>query len=269
MWKRACMFFVPRKYSRFSSGTLTKRINVFPGIDLGSRNAKYLRGLDHTFRSYHERYEYANGETRQLLDNWRNISVSADIESKRFILYSSFGQFGRFVFNAIDSNLGQLGNFNLNIFRRAIFFLFFLISHREILDIDFSIIRNVDLGKLFRGSLFVYSFGRIEIFHARRLDNSPRTDISLGEVDIRVNFEIFLFLDWIKRRANCPQTKHVFVRDTRSRVINGRAGVGWNREKVWIKETAIVVAHSEILYVRTCTRTHAENASADDGALRI
>lgn len=135
MWKRACMFFVPRKYSRFSSGTLTKRINVFPGIDLGSRNAKYLRGLDHTFRSYHERYEYANGETRQLLDNWRNISVSADIESKRFILYSSFGQFGRFVFNAIDSNLGQLGNFNLNIFRRAIFFLFFLISHREILDI--------------------------------------------------------------------------------------------------------------------------------------
>lgn len=135
MWKRACMFFVPRKYSRFSSGTLTKRINVFPGIDLGSRNAKYLRGLDYTFRSYHERYEYANGETRQLLDNWRNISVSADIESKRFILYSSFGQFGRFVFNAIDSNLGQLGNFNLNIFRRAIFFLFFLISHREILDI--------------------------------------------------------------------------------------------------------------------------------------
>lgn len=55
--------------------------------------------------------------------------------SNRFILYSSFGQFGRFVFNAIDSNLGQLGNFNLNIFRRAIFFLFFLISHREILDI--------------------------------------------------------------------------------------------------------------------------------------
>lgn len=266
MWKRACMFFVPRKYSRFSSETLTKRINVFPGIDLGSRNAKYLRGLDHTFRSYHERYEYANGETRQLLDNWRNISVSADIESKRFILYSSFGQFGRFVFNAIDSNLGQLGNFNLNIFRRAIFFLFFLISHREILDIDFSIIRNVDLGKLFRGSLFTYTFGRIEIFHARRLDNSPRIARWSGYTR---EFRNFSFSRLNKRRANCPQTKHVFVRDTRSRVINGRAGMGWNREKVWIKETAIVVAHSEILYVRTCTRTHDENASADDGALRI
>lgn len=268
MWKRACMFFVPRKYSRFSSGTLTKRINVFPGIDLGSRNAKYLRGLDHTFRSYHERYEYANGETRQLLDNWRNISVSADIESKRFILYSSFGQFGRFVFNAIDSNLGQLGNFNLNIFRRAIFFLFFLISHREILDI---VLNNSKCGfRKIISRIFIHIYVRSYRDISRAAIGQFATNGHIARWNgYTREFRNFSFSRLNKRRANCPQTKHVFVRDARSRVINGRAGVGWNCEKVWIKETAIVVAHSEILYVRTCTRTHDENASADDGALRI
>lgn len=59
----------------------------------------------------------------------------------------------------------------MNIFLRAAIFFFRLISHREIVEYrSFSIIRKVDLGKLFRGSFFTYIYIRIEIFHARRFN---------------------------------------------------------------------------------------------------
>lgn len=148
------------------------------------------------------------------------------------------------------------------------FFFFFSISHREILDI---VLNNSKCG--FR-KIISRIFIRIFVRSYRDISRAAIGQFATNGHIARWNgytreFRNFSFSRLNKRRANCPQTKHVFVRDTRSRVINGRAGVGWNREKVWIKETAIVVAHSEILYVRTCTRTHDENASADDGALRI
>lgn len=76
MWKRACMFLVPRKYSRFSLNE-----NVNQGNQCLSRHRSRYAKREITAYAFVSivpwtRYdEHADGETRQLLDNSRRFEI--------------------------------------------------------------------------------------------------------------------------------------------------------------------------------------------------
>lgn len=113
MWKRACMFLVPRKYSRFSLNE-----NVNQGNQCLSRHRSRYAKREITAYAFVSivpwtRYdEHADGETRQLLDNSTRFEIfPCPPISKRNEFISSFGQFGQYLFNRVDSNFRPIRKF--------------------------------------------------------------------------------------------------------------------------------------------------------------